>query len=35
MLYDDLLYILVEIGLQGPLVKQILTIVGQEDIPQA
>ena len=35
MLCDDLLYILVEMGLGRPVVEQILTIVGREDAPQA
>ena len=35
MLCDDLLYILVEMGLDCPVVEQIPTIVRQEDTPQA
>ena len=35
MLCDDLLYILVEMWLDCPVVEQIPTIVGQEDTPQA
>ena len=35
MLCDDFLYILVKMGLERPLVEQILTIVGREDTPQA
>ena len=35
MLCDDLLYILVEMGLACPIVEQIPTIVGWEDTLQA
>ena len=35
MLCDNLLYILVEMGLECPVVEQIPTIVGREDTPQA
>ena len=35
MLCDDLLYILVEMGLECPIVEQIPIILRQEDTPQA
>ena len=35
MLCDDLLYSLVEMGFERPVIKQIPTIVGRKDTPQA